>query len=259
MTTSQSEILRISKDAKILSSFSTSKGDQRKWTHNGKWYKANKFGYEDISEEVASLILNCSTLDSSQYITYTKCEFLVGEEHLYGCKSDNFLGDYESILTIARILESVGMSDDDFESMSAEDRVSTIIGVVMGVTGLDITEYLKNIVTLDAIILNEDRHLNNLAVIKVANDKFRICPIFDNGLSPLSDLECYPLSLPLSSNISNVKAKPFDENFDKALNLLGNGFTVDRSILMDKLSKYKGYRVYDILVRQIMMYSDIFK
>jgi hypothetical protein len=34
---------------------------------------------------------------------------------------------------------------------------------------LDLTDYFKKIFTLDMLILNEDRHLNNLAVILKGN------------------------------------------------------------------------------------------
>ena len=40
---------------------------------------------------------------------------------------------------------------------------------------------------IDALFLNTDRHLNNIAVIR-ENDKYDYCPIFDNGAGLLSDM-----------------------------------------------------------------------
>ena len=63
--------------------------------------------------------------------------------------------------------------------------------------------------------MNEDRHTNNLAVIRNEKTKgFRLCPIFDNGLALLSDLHDYPLDKDVYDCIEGVHAKPFDMNFD---------------------------------------------
>ncbi len=53
------------------------------------------------------------------------------------------------------------------------------------IVAMDGTEYLKKIFTLDRITLNEDRHLNNLAVLSQGN-QFVPAPIFDNGVSLLT-------------------------------------------------------------------------
>ena len=42
--------------------------------------------------------------------------------------------------------------------------------------------------------------------------EFRLCPIFDNGLSLLSDLNDYPLTDDLYTCIERVQAKPFDSD-----------------------------------------------
>lgn len=42
----------------------------------------------------------------------------------------------------------------------------------------------------------------------------RLCPVFDNGLSLLSDLNDYPMEDDIYACISRVQAKPFDPDFD---------------------------------------------
>lgn len=70
-----------------------------------------------------------------------------------------------------------------------------------------------HILELDCLTLNEDRHTNNLAVLRNEETKeFRLCPIFDNGLSLLSDLNDYPLTDDLYTCIERVQAKPFDSD-----------------------------------------------
>ena len=67
-----------------------------------------------------------------------------------------------------------------------------------------------------AFFLNEDRHTNNLAVIRNEDTKeYRLCPVFDNGLSLLSDLNDYPKEDDIYRCISKVRAKPFDLDFDE--------------------------------------------
>ena len=93
-----------------------------------------------------------------------------------------------------------------------------------GLTGAG--EYLTLLLELDAFFLNEDRHTNNLAVIR--NEKtmeFRYCPIFDNGLALLSDLNDYSLDQDIYDCIGRVPAKPFsgifEEQVDEAEELYG--------------------------------------
>ena len=51
-------------------------------------------------------------------------------------------------------------------------------------------EYLTTLFEIDALFLNQDRHLNNIALIR---DKFgyKPCPIFDCGASFLLDFALY--------------------------------------------------------------------
>ena len=71
------------------------------------------------------------------------------------------------------------------------------------------------ILELDSFFLNEDRHTNNLSVIRnEKTGKYRLSPIYDNGLSLLSDLHDYPLEQDIYSMIARVQAKPFDRDFD---------------------------------------------
>ena len=73
----------------------------------------------------------------------------------------------------------------------------------------------SKMLAIDAFFLNEDRHTNNLSVIRnEKTGKYRLSPIYDNGLSLLSDLHDYPLEQDIYSMIARVQAKPFDRDFD---------------------------------------------
>ena len=59
---------------------------------------------------------------------------------------------------------------------------------------LDVSEYLSEILSVDMLTVNVDRHLNNLGIIVKANGHARRAPIFDNGGALLSDTDrfCNP-------------------------------------------------------------------
>ena len=52
--------------------------------------------------------------------------------------------------------------------------------------------------TIDAVFVNEDRHMHNVAVLMSQKGEFSYCPIFDNGAGLLSDTSMdYPLGTDL--------------------------------------------------------------
>lgn len=73
----------------------------------------------------------------------------------------------------------------------------------------------------DAFILNEDRHTNNiLFLFDPKSEVWQFAPLFDNGLSLLSDVKDYPFSMPLNILKRKVKAIPFRSSFKKQLSFL---------------------------------------
>ena len=132
--------------------------------------------------------------------------------------------------------------------------------------------YLTSILELDCLTLNEDRHTNNLAVLRNEETKtFRLCPIFDNGLSLLSDLNDYPLADDLYTCIERVKAKPFDsdhvEQVTAAEQLYGRQLTfhipheelrAELELLTETYSPDKLQRVERVLLEQKRKHSWLF-
>lgn len=66
-----------------------------------------------------------------------------------------------------------------------EERIEYVIRFIDQSCGLNIHAYLSKVLTLNMICLNEDRHLNNLALIMRGNDFIRH-QFFDNGVSLLT-------------------------------------------------------------------------
>lgn len=216
MTMSRLEI-KVSKDD-LISQEGTSKGNQDKWFKDGLWVKSNALGYEDVAECLVSELLECSNLKEEEFVKYYPC--VINNEGVLsdGCYSKDFLKKGESLLTFNRFFRESFVSISKIgKGMTAKDSFEFIDKCIRELTGVCISEYLANILILDVITLNEDRHLSNLAIIYDEDNNFRLCPIFDNGLSLLSDVSEYRYETPLSINMRNVRAKPLSSKFDKQI------------------------------------------
>ena len=170
---------------RIMSEGHTSKGDQPKWKQSGNWYKADHMGYEALSEIIVSRLLTWSNADD--FVVYQPVFIHYNDKVIPGCSSHDFMRKDEMLIPFERLHRAY--------------------------EGRGVGAYLTAILELDCLTLNEDRHTNNLAVLRNEETKeFRLCPIFDNGLSLLSDLNDYPLTDDLYTCIERVQAKPFDSD-----------------------------------------------
>lgn len=196
----------------------TSKGNQPKWLIGGTWYKADHMGYESLAEIVVSRILRRSTVPS--FINYEPVLIRTENGVLSGCSSHGFLGERETLIPLERLHRAHygdGLAKTVGRLPDIEEKLRYTVDFVVRTTGLgDFGRYLATILELDAFILSEDRHTNNLAVIRDDDTrKFRLCPLFDRGLSLLSDTSGYPLDRDLYACIGRVRAKPFSIDFDE--------------------------------------------
>ena len=196
----------------------TSKGDQPKWQWKGKWYKADYMGYEALSEVLISRLLKRSNV--SGFAEYGPVRIRYQGRELPGCVSDNFRDKDEILVPLERLHRAYmgrGLAETLGKLKEAKERIRYTADFMERTTGLTgAGEYLTLLLELDAFFLNEDRHTNNLAVIR--NEKtmeFRYCPVFDNGLALLSDLNEYSLDQDIYDCIGRVHAKPFSRYFEE--------------------------------------------
>ena len=195
----------------------TSKGDQPKWFQDEKWYKADHMGYEGLAEVLISKLLKDSNIPN--FVEYEPVLIQFEGKEVPGCVSQNFRGKDEMLIPFERLhraykgrglAAALGKMEDPLE------RIRYTVDFVEETTGMSgVGPCLTMLLELDSFFLNEDRHTNNLAVLR--NEKtmqFRLCPVFDNGLSLLSDLNDYPMEKDIYDCIGGVHAKPFDRDFD---------------------------------------------
>lgn len=214
----------------------SSKGDQSKWHIDNKWIKQNSLGYEGIAEVLASLILSCSTLTEQEYVSYKPCEILLptGEISI-GCYSYDFRGKLQEV-TLERLFEANFTSTDSIlnhKGLSTADKFEQIMQQVEAFTGLNVRDEISLMLAFDALILNEDRHTNNILFLyHPVEGSWQIAPIFDNGLSLLSDEKDYTPGKPLTILKRKVKAKPFNSSFSKQLALYKGPAFINKTALL---------------------------
>lgn len=192
MHVDKGEVMMVTKSERI-SYHSFSKGNQLKWFHDGKFIKLNNGDcYEDISEILVSYLLKFTSIKN--YVEYYPCEIVEDGIMLgYGCYSYNFLNAGESDITFVKLFKRKGI---DIYHASYDD----VRDGLLEVTGIDFKPYIDACLCIDAITFNEDRHFNNLSVI-YSNGRYRHAPVYDNGMSCLSDVYVYPLSENINTNL----------------------------------------------------------
>ena len=130
------------------------------------WYKQDYLGTEGLSEYAASMLLQESSVP---HVVYNPCSFMMGNREVIGCKSDNFLNDGERLVSTYELIEQelhIDIAKEISHMEDVEDRIKFFVDTVVNLTGYEkFGEYLTNLLQLDAVTKNDDRHFNNIAVI----------------------------------------------------------------------------------------------
>lgn len=196
----------------------SSKGNQEKWLDNGRWYKLDLFGYEGLAETVISSLLAKTDVEALgfRYVTYRMERLEVHRRTRNGCSSANFLRPGESILTLSDLFRK-GVGPDWQREVrrlpNLQSHVRWMAEQVRRLTGLDrFGVYLTLLFEMDMLFGNEDRHLNNIAVLRRGED-FDYCPIFDFGAGLLSNVRDYPMDIEPKALVRQLRARPLNTLF----------------------------------------------
>lgn len=204
----------------------SSKGNQEKWYDEGTncWYKLDHTGFEALAEAVASEVLrkysNVETCLGYKIVPYHIDSVEVHRNVRIASVSPNFLAEEQSIQTAYHFLKRALGSD--YQRVLAAERnipgkLSKIVTTIEDASGLqNFGKYLTLLFEVDALIANEDRHLNNIAVIE-ENGVYRYCPLFDNGEGFMLDNVRYPFDVETKGLMKHLRAKPFQCRFGTLL------------------------------------------
>lgn len=253
----------------------SSKGNQLKWSNSGIWYKADYTGYEGLSEFLISHLLCSSSLDKKEFVVYEPEQIKYKSSVYNGVKSNDFLYDDWQIITLDRLFHTVygkKLSEMVWHIHDVRERLEYLVQQVERMTGLrDFGIYMNKLLTIDAIFLNEDRHMHNIAVLMNGRGDYRYCPVFDNGAALLSDTTMdYPLYDNIYDLMKSVKAKTISRDFDEQLdvseelygcNLYFSFSKKDVKGLLDEIDYYDTVirkRVETVVYCQMDKYSYLF-
>lgn len=201
----------------------SSKGNQEKWLDGNRWYKLDQFGYEALSETLTSGLLERSNIETETPFRFTRYRMerinVHGRERT-GCSSEDFLQPKCAIVTLSHLFKKNlnGSLKDVLKKLPSDRRrIEYLAETTADITGLDkFPQYLTLLFEIDALFLNDDRHLNNIAVIE-KEGKYDYCPIFDNGAGLLSNTQILPMDIEPKSLISTVRARPFNTTFNRQI------------------------------------------
>ena len=198
----------------------SSKGNQEKWREKGRWYKLDLFGYEGLAETVISTLLRQTNVETLgfRYVSYRMERLEVHRRVRNGCSSPDFLQPDESILTLADLFRK-GVGPDWQAAVARQPnlagKVRWMAEQTVRLTGLQrFGVYLTLLFEADMLFGNEDRHLNNIAVLR-RGEGFDYCPLFDFGAGLLSNIRDYPLDIDPKAHIRLLRARPLDTTFTR--------------------------------------------
>lgn len=216
--------IKLVSDEKIAET--SSKGNQEKWydSATGNWYKLDQFGYEALAETLISRLLEQSNIETDTpffFVRYRIERLRVHGRERTGCVSQNFLAPGQSLITVNRLLSNylgMPMKQKLAQLPSDKRRIAFLAEATAEYTGLlDFPRYLTTLFEVDALFCNDDRHLNNIAVIEQGG-KYSYCPIFDNGAGLLSNTQVSQMDIVPKSSLSSLRARPFNTTFNRQMN-----------------------------------------
>lgn len=196
----------------------SSKGNQEKWLEDSRWYKLDLFGYEGLAETVTSRLLRQTNVQELgfRYVTYRMERLEVHRRTRNGCSSPNFLLPGESILTLADLFrKGIGphWQAEVARQPNLAGKVHWMAEQTIRLTGLRrFGIYLTLLFEVDMLFGNEDRHLNNIAVLR-RGEGFDYCPIFDFGAGLLSNVRDYPMDVDPRAFVKQLRAQPLNTTF----------------------------------------------
>lgn len=241
-------------DAYIVTQMGTSEGTQIKYKKGDYWYKKDSRGKEGLTEYLVSKLLTFSDLAVSEYILYEPGYI----NDVSGCRSENFLGEGEELVTFYRLYYNEfgrDLSQVLAGMDSMEERIEYVLRFIEQSCGLDVSDYLRKIIMLDMLVLNEDRHLNNLAVI-FKEDHFICAPIFDNGVSLLTANQSVNWNFSIEENVKRVIARPFSGYHERMYEYFGKGFSLDCQAAFKWLDEEPESREKEVLEYQLRRYEE---
>lgn len=238
-----------------VSIWSDTEGTQPKYYKNGYWYKIDCLGKEGLAEQLASELLSCSNV--KDFVFYKQCN-INGKS---GCKSANFLKEGEHFISFQSLYKNCtgnNIAERVREFSNTKERFSFICDFLKQTTGLNVSQYLQDILALDMLIKNPDRHFGNLGIILSNSGEFRLAPIFDNGQGLYQNFQITPPDLDIEEKDELLCAATISGSFEAQVMAAGIHMKINYDKLYQKLTKYPESIAKNCLLNQLNKYEKLF-
>ena len=167
----------------------SSKGYAKKVLHEGYWYKLSAGTFNAQAEVVASRLAKYTNIGAS--VKYEMC--VVNGE--YATKSKDFISNMRYETVKGMYAKVYGKSIDGLiQEVSGIPLLMCVRETVLKYIGLDIMasptlDRLCLLLMFDALVLNDDRHFNNIKFIQTSTGTWELAPAFDFDCSLYSCVE----------------------------------------------------------------------
>lgn len=198
-------------------SLGSAKGIQPKWQGNGIYAKADQLGYEGLSEEFVSKFISiCTDLACVPYTSVSLQERDTGLFKGTGCICENYNKQGFLELTLSDILQNKGYTEAQLLSTVGVERWKQYMQVLNDSELLT----LLHVIQLDALILNDDRHLMNIAFMIDPSGTRQFAPVYDNGAALFSDESLYSYKRTFAENREKYISRTLELNYTDTLKFL---------------------------------------
>lgn len=191
----------------------SSRGNQNKWKIGNCFYKMDQMGYEALAEVLTSRILQKSNI--TQYVQYDFVKIgLYGEAHT-GCVCKDMKQEGEILIPLERFIRqeyNINLANKLSMIFDKREQISYTVNLLKQAGVIEPEKNLTILLELDAFTWNQDRHTNNISLIKSQNG-YRFSNIYDNGDAFFSDLMYFPKRFTTEELIKRAIAKPFGGSF----------------------------------------------
>lgn len=121
-----------------------------------------------MAEYTVSSLLRYSDLKPEEYVSYETEEIKYGQQIYRGCKSQSFLKKGWQLITLERLYQTEfgeSLYKNIYQIQDHKMRLHFLVEQSERMTGLKhFGRYMGKLLAIDAIFLNEDRHMHNISL-----------------------------------------------------------------------------------------------
>ena len=159
-------------------------------------------------------------------VDYNLGHFMAEKEKIYYCSCQSFITNPDEDFITAMQIKHEHMRLDR-------------IGLLDHIIGLGFEKEMREMMTLDCIFHNTDRHEKNFGIIRHINGSIRMAPLYDNGY-------CFGINHPNTDKITDRDMRLLPDSREQILDRYGCEIHIDKDTALSILEHiYVQYQIED--------------